>query len=134
MTNAVLRTIAPVALLFLALGGCAAEPATIEADIEPQDAQLVAVGGELYASNCAECHGDDLRGTDAGPSHLSQVYVPGHHSDGAFQVAVLAGSPQHHWDFGPMPPIEGLTDSDIEAIVAFVRERQRTEGFEPYQP
>ncbi|MGD2100931.1 MAG: cytochrome c [Acidimicrobiia bacterium] len=134
MRNPAARTIALVGVLSVVLGSCAAEPATIEADIEPQDPQLVAAGEELYTSNCAECHGDDLRGTDAGPAHLSEVYVPSHHSDGAFLVAVRAGSPQHHWDFGAMPPVEGLTDSDVEAIVAFVRERQRTEGFESYPP
>jgi mono/diheme cytochrome c family protein len=118
-----------VALLLAACGGAGSEP-----DIPTQDPDLVAAGADLYAANCAECHGSDLRGTDKGPSHLSEVYVPGHHADGAFQVAVLAGSPQHHWRFGPMPPVEGLSESDVDAIVAFVRDRQRTEGFEPYPP
>jgi mono/diheme cytochrome c family protein len=109
--------------------------ATLEGTgIEPQDPELVADGEELYAVSCAECHGADLRGTDKGPSHLSEVYVPGHHGDGAFRVAVVAGSPQHHWDFGPMMPVEGLSEADVTAIIAFVRETQRTEGFEPYPP
>ncbi len=94
----------------------------------------MAAGAVLYEANCAECHGADLRGTDRGPSHLSEVYVPSHHGDGAFQVAVVAGSPQHHWKFGRMPPIAGLSEADIEAIIAFVREQQRVEGFEPYPP
>ena len=113
----------------------------------PTEAELLAQSGEdagllafqttvfpLLQANCAECHGADLRGTDKGPSHLSEVYVPGHHGDGAFQLAVRVGSRQHHWNFGPMPPVEGLSDSDIAAIVAFVREQQRVEGFEPYPP
>jgi mono/diheme cytochrome c family protein len=91
-----------------------------------------AAGEDLYAANCAECHGVDLRGTDQGPSFLSRVYEPGHHGDGAFLAAVVAGVRPHHWDFGPMPPIEGLTVRDVEAIVAFVRQTQQTEGFEPY--
>jgi hypothetical protein len=33
-----------------------------------------------------------------------------------------------------MPPVEGLSTEDVEAIVAFVREQQRIEGFEPYPP
>jgi mono/diheme cytochrome c family protein len=103
-----------------------------EADIAPQDPELVAVGADLYAAHCAECHGSDLRGTEQGPSFLSQVYEPGHHGDGAFLVAIVAGVRPHHWDFGPMPPIEGLTPQDVEAIVAFVREQQRIQGFEPY--
>jgi hypothetical protein len=33
-----------------------------------------------------------------------------------------------------MPPVEGLSAEDVEAIVGFVRERQRIQGFEPYPP
>lgn len=104
------------------------------AEIEPQDPEMVAAGAILYENNCAECHGSDLRGTEKGPSHLSSVYVPSHHGDGAFLIAVLNGSRQHHWDFGFMPPVEGLGETDVDAIVAFVRDQQRIQGFEPYPP
>lgn len=102
--------------------------------IPVQNPQLVETGAALYEATCAECHGADLRGTDTGPSHLSRVYEPGHHGDAAFFLAVLQGSRQHHWRFGDMEPIDGLTQADVEAIVAFVRETQRIEGFEPYPP
>jgi mono/diheme cytochrome c family protein len=105
-----------------------------DADIETQDPGLVSKGAALYAASCAECHGADLRGTENGPSHLSAVYQPSHHADGAFQLAVVRGSPAHHWDFGPMLPVAGLSSNDVEAIVAFVREQQRVQGFEPYPP
>ena len=108
--------------------------ASPELDIPIQVPDVVAAGEELYAAKCAECHGADLRGTDKGPSHLSEVYEPGHHADGAFLFAVQAGSRAHHWSFGDMPPVEGLSTEDVEAIVAFVRERQRIHGFEPYPP
>lgn len=98
----------------------------------PRDPQLVEVGADLYAANCAQCHGHDLRGTEEGPSFLSEVYEPGHHADGAFLLAVTRGVQPHHWQFGPMPPVEGLTTEDIEAIVALVRNRQQAEGFESY--
>jgi mono/diheme cytochrome c family protein len=87
-------------------------------------------GEVLYAENCASCHGDDLRGTDKGPSHLSRVYEPGHHSDASFVSAIRNGSPQHHWDFGDMEPVEGLSDDEVDAIIAFVRQKQADEGFE----
>ena len=116
----------------LIVSGCSGGAA--EPTIPAQDPDLVEAGAGLYAANCASCHGEDLRGTDKGPSHLSEVYEPGHHGDGAFRVAVNAGVRPHHWNFGPMPPIERLTTEDVEAVVAFVRERQRTEGFEPYPP
>ena len=134
MAVGLVRRAFSLVVVLLVLSACGGEGGTIEADIEPQDPELVAAGAGLYAANCAECHGDDLRGTDRGPSHLSEVYEPGHHGDGAFLVAVLAGTPQHHWDFGPMPPVEGLSEQDVEAIIAFVREQQRLEGFEPYPP
>ncbi|MFP3882546.1 MAG: c-type cytochrome [Actinomycetota bacterium] len=118
-----------VALLVAACGGNATESTP-----PAQDAELVAQGEELFQANCAQCHGFDLRGTNTGPSLLSEVYEPSHHGDGAFLVAVQSGSPQHHWNFGDMPPVPGLSEEDVEAIVAFVRERQRVEGFEPYPP
>ena len=102
--------------------------------IEPQDPGLVEAGADLYSAHCAECHGSDLRGTDKGPSHLSIIYEPSHHADGAFLFAVQRGVRAHHWDFGDMPPIEGLQPEDIEAITAFVREQQRVEGFESEPP
>ena len=129
-----LRKALSLAVVVLLLSGCGGRSGAIEAEIDPQDPELVAAGAELYADNCAECHGADLRGTDRGPSHLSEVYEPNHHGDGAFHVAVLAGSPEHHWDFGPMPPVEDLSEEDVDAIVAYVREQQRLEGFEPYPP
>ena len=109
-------------------------PGSIDADIEVQDAQLVAQGEPLYQANCASCHGVDLRGTDKGPSHLSVIYEPNHHGDGAFVLAVVQGSRQHHWRFGDMEPVPGLSEEDVQAIIAYVREQQRINGFEPYPP
>jgi mono/diheme cytochrome c family protein len=87
-------------------------------------------GEELYQANCASCHGSDLRGTPKGPSHLSIVYEPGHHGDDAFRSAIANGSPQHHWTFGDMPPVEGLSSSEVDAIIAYVRDVQQREGLE----
>lgn len=119
-----------VVALAVVLGGCVVG----SDEIEPQKPALVEEGALLYAANCAECHGTGLRGTDKGPSHLSVLYKPSHHADGAFLFAVQNGSRSHHWSFGDMPPIDGLTPEDVAAIVAFVREKQRVEGFESYPP
>lgn len=116
------------------LAGCGGGDEAGESGIAPQDARLVGVGADLYQADCARCHGTDLRGSGQGPSLLSEVYEPGHHSDASFLLAVQNGSPAHHWRFGAMEPVEGLTADDVGAIVAFVRETQRTEGFEPYPP
>lgn len=122
----------PLLAVLLVVAACG--PVVVETQIEPQDPDQVAAGAVLYESSCAQCHGSDLRGTDQGPSHLSSVYVPSHHGDGAFLIAVMNGSAQHHWDFGPMPPVEGLSETEVDQIIAFVREQQRLQGFEPYPP
>ncbi len=127
-----MRSVSTTALAVL-LVACSATGG-IEAEGPQQDPALVESGSELYAIHCAECHGDDLRGTESGPSFLSIVYEPNHHSDESFVLAVTRGVRAHHWAFGDMPPVVGLTPADIEAIVALVRETQRSEGFEPYPP
>ena len=87
-------------------------------------------GADVYAASCASCHGSDLRGTDKGPSHLSIVYEPGHHGDDSFRSAIANGAPQHHWTFGDMAPIEGLSNEQVEAVIAFVRAEQERLGLE----
>ncbi len=119
-----------VILVVLAACGTSVQVDTTSA----ADPELIEAGAPLYEAHCAECHGSDLRGTDRGPSHLSAVYEPNHHADGSFTLAVTRGSPQHHWNFGPMPPVVGLDQSEIDAIVAYVRDVQAREGFEPYPP
>ena len=116
------------------LSGCATPGNGGDTALPVPDPDLVAAGAELHATSCASCHGVDLRGTDRGPSHLSEIYEPNHHADGAFLLAVRRGVAPHHWSFGPMPVIESLSDADVEAIVAFVRDAQGREGFEPYPP
>lgn len=128
MSRAALVTMAAVVVLVASCGEVA------ETAIPRQDPTLTAAGADLYAAHCAVCHGADLRGTDRGPSQLSDVYAPSHHGDGAYLLAVQRGVPAHHWRFGDMPRIEGLSADDVAAIVAYVREQQRIHGFEPYPP
>jgi mono/diheme cytochrome c family protein len=101
---------------------------------DTSDSSTAASGASLYRQSCASCHGSDLRGTDQGPSHLSEVYAPSHHSDDSFRAAITRGSPAHHWDFGDMKPVVGLDDDEIDAILTFIREQQDEHGFEPYPP
>lgn len=105
-----------------------------EFDIPVQDPALVADGDVLYQASCAVCHGSDLRGTPIGPPHLSVIYNPYHHGDGAFTVAAIVGVRAHHWRFGDMVSVPGVTEDDMVRIIAFIREVQRVEGFEVYPP
>ncbi len=93
-----------------------------------RDPEAVAEGGVLFAANCAMCHGADLKGTTAGPPFLNVIYAPNHHADEAFQQAAAFGVQPHHWNFGPMPPVAGLTREDVALIVAFVRAEQEAAG------
>lgn len=108
-------------------------PATSTAAPSPTStaaALAVPDGAAVYQQYCAECHGVDLRGTDKGPSQLSIVYEPNHHGDFAYRVAIREGTREHHWWFGDMPPVEGITDLEIEKVISFIRAEQQRLGFE----
>ncbi len=90
----------------------------------------IAAGEALFAASCAECHGPTGEGTDEGPPLVDDVYRPGHHGDGAFLAAVRRGVPEHHWDFGPMEPVAGIGDDEVDDIIAFVRTLQRQAGID----
>jgi mono/diheme cytochrome c family protein len=107
------------------LGACSSSTSSSSGAVGDTD------GAGQYATNCASCHGSDLGGTEQGPSLLSIVYEPSHHGDDAFRSAIRTGSPQHHWGFGAMPPVEGLSDDEVDTIIAFVRAEQDRQGFEP---
>lgn len=89
-----------------------------------------AKGERLYQERCASCHGKDLRGTTTGPPQIHIYYVPNHHSDAAYQIAVKSGVRQHHWRFGDMPPVPGLTPEDVGHIIAFIRREQKKGGLD----
>jgi mono/diheme cytochrome c family protein len=99
----------------------------IAVDPGPVPAELAA-GERLFNISCARCHGALALGTDTGPPLVHPYYEPNHHADGAFLRAVTAGVPSHHWDFGPMPKIEGVSREDVAAITAYVRWVQRAAG------
>lgn len=85
-------------------------------------------GAALFASTCAQCHGEAALGTDQGPPLVHVVYEPGHHADAAFQLAVVRGVRAHHWGFGDMPPVPGVTQEQVDEIVGYVRWLQRNAG------
>ena len=93
-----------------------------------RDPVVVAQGAEIYAANCAVCHGVDLQGTDTGPPFLNVIYAPNHHADEAFQRAVLGGVGAHHWNYGTMAPVDGLDRGEVAMIVEYVRSKQEAVG------
>ena len=94
-------------------------------------ADLAPARGEaLFAERCALCHGREATGTGQGPPLVHAIYRPSHHPDASFLAAVRNGVRAHHWRFGDMPPLEGLGDEDVGAIVDYVRHLQRRAGIE----
>jgi cytochrome c len=131
-----LRKLAGVAVLCLlswaaasgyALAQTAGAPAP-SAGLMPNPAK----GKGLYVQKCASCHGADLNGrdtgSDKGPPFLHRVYEPSHHGDASFQNAVANGARAHHWKFGNMPAVKGVTPDDVAHITAYIRMEQRKVG------
>lgn len=88
-----------------------------------------AIGQRIFDVSCASCHGANAVGVEgAGPPLIHKIYEPSHHADEAFQRAVSQGVRSHHWQFGDMPPVEGLTRGDVAMVIAYIREIQRANG------
>ena len=91
-----------------------------------QNAQIGQLG---YEAKCAACHGANAAGQDGvAPPLVHMIYEPSHHGDEAFQRAAELGVRGHHWPFGNMSPIEGVTRGDVTMIIAYIRELQRANG------
>ena len=88
----------------------------------------LAGGQQLFEANCQRCHGPQASGTEQGPPLVHPVYEPNHHSDAAFQRAVAVGTPAHHWTFGDMPPVPGVSPEQVAEITVYVRWLQREAG------
>ncbi|TNF21211.1 MAG: cytochrome c [Rhodobacteraceae bacterium] len=87
------------------------------------------IGKRAFDAKCAECHGANAAGRNGvAPPLVHKIYEPGHHSDMAFVLAAKNGVRAHHWRFGDMPPVEGLTDGDVKLIARYVRELQKENG------
>ncbi|MFC3613010.1 cytochrome c [Lutimaribacter marinistellae] len=87
-------------------------------------------GRALFDANCAACHGVNAAGSAQGPPLVHRIYEPSHHGDMAFVLAAKQGVRAHHWRFGNMPAVEGVSDEDVLQITHYVRALQRASGIE----
>lgn len=86
-------------------------------------------GEQLFNANCAVCHGTNAAGKqNIAPPLVHIIYEPNHHGDHSFILAAKNGVRAHHWPFGNMPPVEGVTDEQVKLITLYVRELQRANG------
>lgn len=84
-------------------------------------------GERAFEANCVRCHGTNAGGTDNGPPLVHRIYEPSHHGDTAIRRAVRLGVQPHHWPFGAMPKID-VSNRQLDAIIAYIRELQRANG------
>jgi mono/diheme cytochrome c family protein len=91
--------------------------------------QNAQIGQLAFEAKCAACHGVNAAGKDRiAPPLIHIIYEPNHHGAEAFQRAAAEGVRGHHWPFGNMPPVEGVTRGDVAMIIAYIRELQRANG------
>ena len=95
----------------------------------PELSSNALLGQSMFETACASCHGVNAAGTDGvAPPLVHVIYEPNHHADEAFQRAPAFGVRSHHWPFGNMPAVEGLTRGDVAMIITYIRELQRANG------
>lgn len=87
------------------------------------------IGAKVFAAKCAACHGENGSGNDEkGPPLIHKIYEPSHHGDAAFLLAAQGGVRSHHWKFGNMPAVAGITPAEVGMIVDFIRQVQQANG------
>lgn len=100
--------------------------------VQVQEPELTAIqqeGKQAFDANCAKCHGANAAGqAGVAPPLIHKIYEPSHHGDAAIARAAKLGAQQHHWPFGNMPPVAGITDAEIAAIITYIRAVQRANG------
>ncbi len=102
--------------------GAAIVQVTLPAQLSPE----ALIGKRGFDAICAACHGANGAGQNGvGPPLIHRTYEPSHHGDMSFYLATKNGVRSHHWPFGNMPPVQGLTRADVQLIVEYVRELQR---------
>ncbi len=101
------------------------EVVSLPASLSPE----ATIGKRGFDAKCAVCHGGNAAGQNGvAPPLVHKIYEPSHHGDESFQRAVQVGVRAHHWRFGDMPPVEGLSRADVKYIIQYVRELQRENG------
>ena len=109
--------------LALGLGLCAAASLRAQfpkAEVDPTQADR---GAKLYSTNCARCHGDDARGTPAGPDLIRSVAVLRDRREqlhGSELGPMMRTLPQHNFKFNDKEAAE-LSQFLTQAINKILR-------------
>ena len=113
-----------------------AQPGGGATNADPNDAELVALGGRVYAERCAACHGASLEGQPNWKERLPTGGLPApphdetghtwHHPDRLlFGIVEQGGRAYAPADFqSNMPAFGGvLSDREIWAALAYIKSR-----------
>ena len=113
---------AVVAVVLTATGGSDAPPA-------PGSAEELGLGEEVYDQSCATCHGPEAAGGLAGPPLTHEIYED--LTDADIRSVIEQGKPPTNWPHfeAGMAPVPNLSDSEVAAVIAYVRDVQREAGF-----
>ncbi len=121
------------AALWLVLVEGAAEDAAL---LKPDDRQLVARGRDVYAANCASCHGADLEGETAdwrtpgpdgsmpAPPHDETGHTWHHNDTLLFAITKYGVAAAANLDdyVSAMPVYDGiLSDEEIVAVLSYIK-------------
>lgn len=104
--------------------------------LRPGDKVLVARGAQIYAQNCASCHGDNLEGAPDWQTRRADGKLPApphdetghtwHHGDQVlFDLTKYGLAAMLNEDYATdMPVYDGvLPDQDIVAVLSFIKSR-----------
>lgn len=94
-------------------------PPTLTAQSYPPE--LIEAGREQFGSQCAFCHGLDTAGASGGPDLTRSELVARDVRGDAIGPVVRSGRLDAEI---PMPAFPGITDSDLDALVAFIHEQK----------
>ena len=94
----------------------------------PTLSATASIGEQTFEKVCSECHGENAGGSKKGPPLIHPYYRPGHHADGAIRNAIAVGVRPHHWKFGAMPAQPKVKVTEIQPLIAYIREMQRANG------
>lgn len=104
------------------------DPLVVIAEL-PELTERQAEGQELFQAECASCHGVAGAGRiGVGPPLVHSRYRPARQSNFSFQLALTNGKSPTLWRFGEMPARPDLSETQIKALIDYIRAVQRANG------
>ncbi len=122
-------------VVLILVAAVASFPSVPSYEIDPTDAAVVALGQQVYATNCASCHGENLEGEEnwresdpngliKAPPHDETGHT-WHHSNEYLIEATNKGATRlagANVGISPMPAYENILSRDeVAAVLAYIQ-------------